>query len=390
VTSEYGKGTVFTATLTQRVADWKPMGNMGDIPPRSMETQRATFVAPDAEVLIVDDFSSNLLVVEGLLAPYRTRISSCLNGREAVALVQERSFDLVLMDHMMPEMDGVEATAAIRALGGRFAELPIIALTANAVSGMREMFLENGFNDFLSKPIDVPKLDEVLKEWIPARKRQRTPADSGKAPEAAAPPSDIVPLFPEMSGLDVAAGIARIGGSQSRYLHLLDTFRRDVEAGSALLEKEPEAVALQPFITLVHALKGALANIGADAQSRLAALLEQAGREGDVPMIRATLPAFREELAALTKRIGEISAQARSGDAGREDGLEAEPLERLRQALEARDIDGTDAVLAELQALPLDDKTRAAVAETADLVLLADFQRAASAVSALLERPKVS
>ncbi|MDR2112038.1 MAG: response regulator, partial [Candidatus Accumulibacter sp.] len=166
VASEYGKGSTFTATLTQTVSDWKPMGNMTDMPARRAEAQRVTFIAPDTDVLIVDDFPSNLLVAEGLLVPYKMRVFTCMNGREAVELVRERPFDLVLMDHMMPEMDGVEATHAIRAMREeRGRTMPIVALTANAVSGMKEMFLENGFNDFLSKPIDVPKLDAVLKKW---------------------------------------------------------------------------------------------------------------------------------------------------------------------------------------------------------------------------------
>jgi len=127
-------------------------------------------------VLLVDDFLINLVVAEGLLAPYQMRVVTCLNGREAVELVQTRSFDLVFMDHMMPEMDGMEAVAIIRGLGGRFAELPIVALTANVAAGMRETFLENGFNDFLAKPMETAKLDAVLRRWIPAAKQQSAQA----------------------------------------------------------------------------------------------------------------------------------------------------------------------------------------------------------------------
>jgi CheY-like chemotaxis protein len=128
-------------------------------------------------VLLVDDFPINLLVAEGLLAPYRMCVFTCLNGREAVELVQARSFDLVFMDHMMPEMDGMEAVAIIRGLGGRFAELPIVAFTANVVSGMGNIFLENGFNDVLAKPVETDKLDAVLRKWIPAAKQQTATAD---------------------------------------------------------------------------------------------------------------------------------------------------------------------------------------------------------------------
>ena len=126
------------------------------------------FTLPGVKVLAVDDTVLNLKVTEGLLAPYLVTVDSCQSGREAIEMEKKNYYDIVFMDHMMPDMDGVEATAAIRM---RNKDIPIIALTANAVSGMREMFLENGFSDFLAKPIDVANLDEILSRWIPAEKR---------------------------------------------------------------------------------------------------------------------------------------------------------------------------------------------------------------------------
>ncbi|MDR1686893.1 MAG: transporter substrate-binding domain-containing protein [Desulfovibrio sp.] len=181
--SAYGKGSAFTAELVQTMEDPTPMGGPADITTAAhAEAPRISFTAPEADVLIVDDLPGNLLVAEGLLAPYRMRLFSCLSGREAVELVQARPFDLVLMDHMMPEMDGVEATRAFRAMDDeRCRNMPVVALTANAVSGMKEMFLANGFNDFLSKPVDVRKLDAVLRQWIPARKRRPAPSEQRSA-----------------------------------------------------------------------------------------------------------------------------------------------------------------------------------------------------------------
>jgi CheY-like chemotaxis protein len=367
------------------VTDWKSMGDITDISMAQAETQCVTFIAPEAEVLVVDDFSSNLLVAEGLLIPYQMRVFTCLNGREVVALVRERLFDLVLMDHMMPEMDGVEATHAVRDMNDeRCRTMPIIALTANAVSGMREMFLANGFNDFLSKPIEPSKLDAALKTWIPAEKRRNTPEDGENVPESAKSPE--IPL-PEIAGVDVASGLARIGGAQSRYLTLLEIFCRDAAAGFVLLEKEPDDASLRSFTTLVHALKSALANIGANSLSQIAALLEKAGREADLSVIRDKLPLFRIELAALTERIGEGMAAAQSG-------AEDEPavpevrdaLEQLRGALEAKDIDTIYAARTRLQALPLTGETRAEVSGIADFILTMEFQKAEDAVTALLRQ----
>jgi PAS domain S-box-containing protein len=317
VRSEYGKGSTFTATLLQSVADWKPVGDITAVFAPRVEAQRITFTAPDADVLIVDDFSNNLLVAEGLLVPYKMRVSTCLSGREAVELARKRPFDLILMDHMMPEMDGIEAAHAIRAVNAEYCRtVPIVALTANAVSGMREIFLKNGFNDFIAKPIEMSKLDAVLKKWIPAEKRRSVSEEErkseerkfwGRPSESAAPPDA---ALPEIEGVDAAAGVARIGGSPKRYLELLAAFQKDAESGFSLLASEPDAASLRLFTTQVHGLKSALANIGADDLSRTAALLENAARREDISAIRENLAPFRDRLTALTERIAEIAGAA--------------------------------------------------------------------------------
>ena len=132
------------------------------------------FTAPEANVLVVDDILTNLKVVKGLLAPYGMQVSLCKNGRMALDAIKTVRYDIVFMDHLMPGMDGVEATARIRALGAKddyFAKVPIVALTANVIAGMREFFLQNGFSDFMSKPVDVVRLNAVLEKWIPEEKQ---------------------------------------------------------------------------------------------------------------------------------------------------------------------------------------------------------------------------
>jgi signal transduction histidine kinase/CheY-like chemotaxis protein len=136
----------------------------------------ARFTFPNARLLVVDDISTNLKVALGLLSPYKAEVDTCLNGLQAIEFVkrsveEKREYDIVFMDHMMPEMDGIEATEKIRKIKTE-KQIPIIALTANAVVGMKEMFIEKGFNDFLAKPIDVNKLDEMLSLWIPKEKRE--------------------------------------------------------------------------------------------------------------------------------------------------------------------------------------------------------------------------
>jgi signal transduction histidine kinase/CheY-like chemotaxis protein len=151
------------------------LANVFNGPPEELRREKShtKFIAPDARILVVDDNRTNLVVVKGLLSPYRMDITLCSSGREAVVLAQRNYYDIIFMDHMMPGMDGVEATAAIRALEGDwFHDIPIIALTANAVAGMREEYLSKGFSDFVSKPIEIPKLEEVMDRWIPQEKRR--------------------------------------------------------------------------------------------------------------------------------------------------------------------------------------------------------------------------
>jgi len=134
----------------------------------------ASFTAPNASVLVVDDVDINLLVVEGLLTSYEIAVETATSGSDAIAKIKGKMYDIVLMDHLMPGMNGVETVDQIRKLGADdayFAQVPIVALTADAVSGMREYFMANGFNDFMSKPVDVVKMNSVLERWIPTAKQ---------------------------------------------------------------------------------------------------------------------------------------------------------------------------------------------------------------------------
>jgi signal transduction histidine kinase/CheY-like chemotaxis protein len=168
VESTYGEGSVFTITLPQKFSTTYEHQEWEREEPTTMTRVRM----PDVKILVVDDVLINLEVAKGILAPYQAHVDDCLSGKEALELVKQNDYDLILMDHMMSEMDGLETTATIRKLdGGRFADTPIIALTANAAGGAKEMFLQNGMSDFLSKPIELEKLDYILTKWIPAEKQ---------------------------------------------------------------------------------------------------------------------------------------------------------------------------------------------------------------------------
>ena len=162
VQSEVGKGSTFTVKLPL------PVGTASDLP--DAKAQLAAFHAPTARVLLVDDIELNLMVAEAMLEAYQLQITCASGGREALSLLRQEAFDLVLLDHMMPEMDGMETVRHIRQLPGANAHIPVVAFTANVVEGAREIFLQGGFQDFLTKPIDAAQLSACLLRWLPKEK----------------------------------------------------------------------------------------------------------------------------------------------------------------------------------------------------------------------------
>ena len=261
------------------------------------------FTAPDARILVVDDIHTNLMVAEGLLQPYKMQVDLKKSGAEAIEAVKSTRYDIVFMDHRMPEMDGVEATQHIRELGSEdpyYKKLPIIALTANAVSGMMEMFLQNDLNDYLSKPIDTAKMEVILQKWLPADKRVWIAPDD-------VPPSqnDASEVIKELTGLDTDSGIEQTSGDVELYIDTLDVFYNDVIEKKTQLADCLEARDLPLFTIYIHALKSALRNIGGTELSEAAYKLETAGKDGNLAYIEANSPAFITSLETLLDDIDE-------------------------------------------------------------------------------------
>jgi CheY-like chemotaxis protein len=380
VESEYGHGSVFTATIIQTIANDQPLGNIGgkiSITPRYEDVR---FTAPGVSVLLVDDIATNLMVIKGLLAPYEMNVSTCLNGRKAIELVEKEPFDILFMDHMMPEMNGLEATAAIRAMeGDYFKTVPIIALTANAISGMREMFLQNGFNDYLAKPIEIPKLNEIMERWIPKEKRVKR---ERRSRSLAAPSETGI----EIEGLDVSRGLAMTGGTVEGYIKVLELYCRDAEKRLEILASVPDGHSLALFTTQVHALKSASASVGATALSEKAAMLEDAGRRGDMTAISEELDGFREAISLMIERVRHAMPLKEESLEDAESLFDKAALLRLKEALEAEDIAAADGILNGLRKIPFGKEERDFVSGVSDRVLLSDFKTAADMTGELLER----
>jgi CheY-like chemotaxis protein len=313
---------------------------------------------------------------------------------------------------MMPEMDGIEATAHIRAWEAeleaqgtvRFA-VPIVALTANAVMGMREMFIEKGFSDFLAKPIDISKMDEIINRWIPKEKRKkigngewgavsgdRRSGDrrlgdrrSGNR-DRGIENNELHSLF--ISGVDIQKGIAMTGGTLSAYKQVLSMFRTDAQLRLPMLDKVPSADALPAFVIQVHALKSALASLGAMEISAKAAGLEAAGRAGDMGFIQENMFGFTQGLAELVEGISAVMDEDTASDAPASDPVAStfvtSSLNDLAEALKSQSASDIDRLLDELNQKPLDAETREVVNRISDAVLMVEFDNALEIIGGLL------
>jgi CheY-like chemotaxis protein/HPt (histidine-containing phosphotransfer) domain-containing protein len=282
-------------------------GNEEKVRSDEKEQKVRSIIAPEAKILVVDDNKFNLNVASGLLNLAKIDPLMASSGQEAIEMISQTDYDIVFMDHMMPEMDGVETTGAIRKLGGKYENLTIIALTANAVFGAKEMFLANGFNGFLSKPIDLHELNETLKEWLPSGKIEQV-TESGEAP---ADPEEtgseeFMNLLENVQEIDKDLGLSRVDGAVDMYQITVELFYnsliRECDNMSALLEGKD----IKGFATSVHAMKSMLSTVGAMKLSEAALKLELAAKKEEEDYCLNHYPILLEKLRALHKRLSVV------------------------------------------------------------------------------------
>jgi PAS domain S-box-containing protein len=346
----------------------------------------AIFTMPDANVLIVDDINTNLRVAKGLLAPYKMQVDLRNSGVDAIEAVQTKRYDLIFMDHKMPEMDGMETTLRIRGMGATdlfYSDVPIIALTANAISGMREIFLENGFNDYLSKPIDTIELDTILKKWISKEKQQCWMAENSADTVSKGQTSDI-----QIEGLDLNKGILMSGGTIEAYFETLEVFYKDGLEKIKDINASLETGVLSQYVIYVHALKSASANIGADGLSEMAKELEMASEQGNLNYIQKHNASF---LLALESLLGNINVAINTKQEAQNDVTE-EPdttvfhfeLKKLKSALEEMDVNIINKTNGSLMSLAKTGESGSVVKNISDNIFMAEYDKAIELIEKLL------
>ena len=340
-------------------------------------------VAPRVRILSVDDVQTNLSVLEGLLKMYEVQVVSCRSGFVALDEIKAAQFDLIFMDHMMPDIDGIETTKRIRALKDEFPyteSVPVVALSANAVLGAEEMFLHNGMDDFLSKPINTGKLFDILVKWLPEEKWEKIEDIAD-----AIPPSQDAEYSIAIKGVNAGKGVAMAGGSLDNYLKTLAVFQKDGVSKIRELTSSLETPDLRLYTIHVHALKSAAANIGADKLSEAAQALEEAGRNGDLQLIKTKnielLSDLGELLVSIDTVIDEMNDEKPATPADTE--LINEELRALRDALDDFDVTSIKTHSDNLS----EYKHAAAIGEKIDkvlqLVLIGDNDTAVSMIESI-------
>ena len=280
VESEYGVGSTFSFTLKQEVLKWDGVGDFEAAFRKSIverKKYKEKFTAPEANVLVVDDTPVNLTVFKNLLKHTRLRIDEANSADECLERSMKKKYDMIFLDHMMPYKDGIEALKELKAMKDNpNIETPVVCLTANAIAGMREVYISAGFDDYLAKPINPPDLEDMIIRYLP--KDKILPAVEA---EKSTGRSDEIPMaLYELEGLNVFIGIKHCGDKAS-YLETLRTYKESAPQTISDIEKYWEQRDILNLTTMVHGIKSSSRTIGASELADLAERLEKAGRIGD-------------------------------------------------------------------------------------------------------------
>lgn len=299
VQSVYGKGSAFSFRIVQKIVDREPLGDFEKQYKdslRSIEDYHEKFIAPMGRILIVDDNAMNLAVAQGLLKGTRLQIDVAASGEECLELIKRKTYHLICMDHMMPVMDGVQTLHAIRALEGNPSrDIPVIALTANAVAGARELYLKEGFQDYLTKPIDADKFENMLIEYLPSNvvyltNNRNISNEYEQTQEEGDGEFDIRESQLYLMGFNLRNGLRYMGGDKALYGKVLRDFHSILQEKETALKDFLQKGDMPGYTIIVHSLKGNARNVGADDLADEAFELEKMAKAGQLEDVTVRSP----------------------------------------------------------------------------------------------------
>lgn len=371
VQSTYGKGSTFSFTFVQKVVDNAPLGDFQKQYYESLhstENYNQKFIAPMGRIMIVDDNAMNLAVAQGLLKQTRLQIDVAGSGEECLELLKRKTYHLICLDHMMPVMDGVETLHMIRAMEGNpSAEIPIIALTANAVAGAREFYLKEGFQDYLTKPIDADKFENMLIEYLPENVVYLTQGEHIERDfekENAEMALDVRESQLYVIGFNIRNGLKYMGGDKALYGKVLHDFHLILTEKEDALRDFLKKGDMHGYSIIVHSLKGNARNVGADGLADEAFELEKmskAGRREDVevrsPILFNMMKNMRNGLKAYLDNEAKEEEESRQPESQEQKTISEDEWKKALKELAGRldDFDG-DSVNEKLEELKKYDR----------------------------------
>ena len=324
VESEYGKGTRFTVKIEQQIEDHKTIKENPVTREEMQAVDTRMFSVPDYRILVVDDNKINRNVATSMLKMYDMQIDEADGGNVAISFAKENKYDMILLDHMMPEMDGIETARHIRTeCGPNGRTVVIVALTANAIQGAREMYLENGFDEFLSKPFERIQLHALLAKWIPERRKEYK--ENGYVKKDKISEDDMAEIF--MHGINIRKAATSGAGDIKDYLNLLDLFYADGVEKIPYFEELVQNEDYKNYAIETHALKSAAINIGAETLSAEAEEHEMAAKEGDENFIKDKYQRLIVDYEEVLSEIERVLKKKQFGQFEEKGGGERKPID---------------------------------------------------------------
>lgn len=350
VASVYGEGSKFSFDLEQDIVEDKPIGDFEKSIQRLAAdfTYEAGFTAPDAEVLVVDDNAINRKVFQSLLHQTQVKVTEAESGAQCLELTGKKRFDMIFLDHMMPEMDGIETLRRMKAEPDNLCrDIPVIALTANAISGAREKYLESGFDDYLSKPIVSAKLEKMLRDRLPEELVKKQDASESAQQSKRAEEASNLEQLPMVEGLDWNYAWMHLTDMELMRTTVVSFYEQIPSAAEKLCacyEDICTAGELQGYRIQVHSMKSLAASLGIIPLAGMAKILEDAAAKGQQETIHSLHPVFIAEWNGYTEKLtGVFGIEAPEEKAEAEDtSMICALLEMLRIAMDAMDFDVAD------------------------------------------------
>ena len=379
VNSVYGVGSRFSFRLKQKVNRWEELGDYEAsyreyIGSHSKYSEK--FTAPGAEILVVDDNPMNLMVLKSLLKQTRVKIDTADSGDMALTMAYDKKYDLIFLDHMMPEKDGIETLHEMRARkNDPNSDTPVICLTANAISGAREQYIAEGFDDYLTKPVDSAKLEDMIMQYLPKDKIVK--GDQGYE-EPVKDTESIIPDFvKDNPEIDIETGL-RNNGSENTYLETLKLFAKEAYSYADEIEGYMSSGDIKNATVKIHALKSTARIIGANDMGELAQKLENAGKENDVDTLNEELGGLLDRCRYLGDQLGGLveTAEENTGVLGPVDEeMLLSSYAKIRQFAEDCDNASIEEVLNELKGYTIPDNEKERYKELVKASDYFDFDR---------------